>query len=72
MFTRTLAAAGAAPALTAKSLEPTSPTVKAATKDNNQHDDNDEKCRRVHAVLLLVIGFVRPPMRCPTCHVVHP
>ena len=51
-FIRTLAAGGAAPALTARSLEPAPPTVKAATKDNNQHDDNDEKCRRVHAVLL--------------------
>ena len=50
-FTGTLAAGGAAPASTAKSLEPASPTVKAAAKDNNQHDDNDEKCRRVHAVL---------------------
>ena len=51
-FTRTLAAGGAAPAFMAKSLEPAPPAVKAATKDNNQHDDNDEKCRRVHAVLL--------------------
>jgi hypothetical protein len=51
-FIRTLAAGGAVPALSAKSLEPASPTVKAATKENNQHDDNDEKCRRVHAVLL--------------------
>jgi hypothetical protein len=51
-FTRTLTAGGAALALTAKSLEPASPTVKAATKNNNQHDDDDEKCRRVHAVLL--------------------
>jgi hypothetical protein len=50
-FTRTLAAGGAAPTPTAKSLEPASPAVKAATKDNNQDDDNDEKCRRVHAVL---------------------
>jgi hypothetical protein len=51
-FIQTLSAGGAAPALTAKSLEPASPAVKAATKENNQHDDNDEKCRRVHAVLL--------------------
>jgi hypothetical protein len=51
-FTRTLTAGGAPPALTAKRLEPASPTVKAATKNNNQHDDDDEKCRRVHAVLL--------------------
>lgn len=37
---------------TAKSLEPPSPAVKAATKDNKQYDDNDEKCGVVHALLL--------------------
>jgi hypothetical protein len=47
-----LAAGGAAPALTARSLEPASPAVKAATKNNNQHDDNDEKCGVVHVALL--------------------
>ncbi len=53
-FTRTLAAGGAAPAreLTANSLVPASPAIPAATKENKHHDDNDEKCRRIHAVLL--------------------
>jgi hypothetical protein len=30
-------------------LEPASPSVPAAT-ENKQHDDDDEKCRRIHTV----------------------
>jgi hypothetical protein len=51
-FTRTLAAGGAVPALTAGSLVPASPAVIAAAEDKNQYEDNDEKCRVVHVALL--------------------
>jgi hypothetical protein len=44
---------GTAPRL---SLEPASPTVPAAAENNQHDDDNDQKCRRVHAALL-----TRPP-----------
>jgi hypothetical protein len=39
----------------AEFLEPTAPTVPATATDNEQHDDNDQKCRGVH--VLFSIGY---------------
>jgi hypothetical protein len=32
---------------------PAAPAIKAAAKDNNQYNDNDEKCGVIHGALLL-------------------
>jgi hypothetical protein len=39
----------------AEFLEPTAPAVPATATDNEQHDDNDQKCRGIH--VLFSIGY---------------